>query len=542
MRFPDPDKSRLILLGTSGYEHETLDNLPSVTNCLSELRNVLTSSETGGFLSEHCLFLENDVEPRDIASRIQQFAATANDTLAVWFIGHGLFDIRSRKLHLALSRTDPQDLYYTALPFEHLRDAILASPAEVKILMLDCCFSGKAISEMVMGSSTFADLISEEVAVEGTYIMTACSGREIALTLPGAPYTVFTGTALDALRRAIPLPMGDLFREVSRTLRGQRRPVPHQASNGTAADLALVRGAAAPARGTSGGVAFTLNPPDDPASKVRGQGASMEEFFRAMAGRAEAWRRTSESTEPDAVLGPLSAAEVEERIAVLRAEAEVVAEEGSELPPGEVIAILRKIITEMLGLGEPDHLSVLRVRDLHALWLGVAGRYEEAARLCHRLVRTREELHGPEHGDVLTSRHNLAHIVGLTGDTTGAVRNFESIVEDRKRILGDRNRDTLLSMDALAYWVALDGDTLRAVNMYRALYEEDDWRSGPNDERTLKFLSRLAWAQGLANDASGAHSSYSELTERWASLDRPESPETLKFREFRDQWGQKGSS
>ena len=547
MRFPNPDASRLILLGASSYEHETLNDLPAVDNCIRELRDVLTASGTGGFLPANCLIPSSDVELRRLVAQIQQFSLAAEDVLVIWFIGHGVFDIENRKLHLALSETDPANLYYTALPFEQLRKAFLASPAEVKILMMDCCFSGKVITEMAMGMPDLSGLFREQVVVEGTYIMTACSGQEIALALPGDRFTAFTGSVIEALRGAVPLPMGDLFREVSRKLRGKLLPAPHQASSGTAGDLALLRPAPSSDATMVGGVTFTFYPPDDPTSAARGR-LSTRTPGRGYAEDEPIQWESPEIQRSGAASAPLTTAELEIRMQLLCADAEVIGWSGAESPSGEteshpeqIIAEFRQIITDMVQLGKPDHPLALKVRDLYAYWLGRAGLYREAVHQCSRLVKAREELYGPEHADVLASRHNLAHMIGLTGKAVVAVTQFEQIVEDRKRLLGDRHRDTLLSMSGLAYWNALSGEVLRSVEMYEELYVDDDWRLGPLDQQTLQSLSLLAWAQGLANDPVGARDSYVDLAERWAALNGPECPEALKYAKFLEYWAKKVS-
>jgi hypothetical protein len=193
VRFPHRDTSRLVIVGPSDFEHTTLENLPAVARCADRLRDVLTNAGAGGFLPEHCLLSDGGMEPAELAGRIQLFASKAEDVLALWMIGHGLIDVDSRKLHFALKRTDPENLYYSALPFDAVKKTIRASTAAIKLLMLDCCFSGKAITDMALaGASEIREILSEEVAVEGTLIVTACSAREIALAPPGDEYTAFT--------------------------------------------------------------------------------------------------------------------------------------------------------------------------------------------------------------------------------------------------------------------------------------------------------------------------------------------------------------
>lgn len=547
MRFPNPTESRLILIGASSYEHEALVKLPAVDNCILDLRDILTAADIGGFLPENCLIPERNTRPQDLAQQIEEFSHEARDVLAIWFIGHGLFEVQSRKLHLALSGTDPGNLYWTALAFDLLRRAILTSPAKVKILMVDCCFSGRVIQEMAMGAPELLELAHEQIAVEGTYIMTACSGQDLAISPLGERYTAFTGCVIEAFRRAAPLPMSDLYRDVSRKLRGKDLPPPQQASSATAADLALVR--PSPSRHSTGaaGVSFTFDPPDEPEAATRG--LLDTDTLTYVPNHLQVPREGPEAGPYTTALAPpLSEEELNERMGSLYAAAEAVGGPGEESNPGsvgsrpeQVIAKLRQLITDMVQLGQPAHPLVLTARDLYAFWLGRAGLYVEAAHQCSRLVQAREELYGPEHADVLASRHNLAHMIGLTGKTGLAVSQFKLVFEDRKRLLGDHHADTLLSKRGLAYWNARNGDLPQSVEMHRELYSDDDFRLGPLDQQTLRSLSLLAWVQSLADDSAGARDSYRDLAGRWATLNGAGSPEALKFARFGDYWAERAS-
>lgn len=546
MRFPDPESSRLILLGTSRYEHHMLANLPAVDNCIQDLRALLTASNTGGFLPVNCLIPDDSAGLPKLVDDIKEFSLPAHDVLVAWFIGHGMFDIETRRLHLALGKTDPAHLGFTALPFEQLKKAFLDSPSEVKVLMVDCCFSGKVIAEMTMGVPDLTGLVREQAVVAGTYIMTACSGQDIALAPPDDRYTAFTGSVIKALQGAIPLTMRDLFREVSRSLRERMLPEPHQASSSTAAEIALLRPAQPPSLSMAG-VTITIDAPDDPESTVAGRLGARTNGPNSVINDDNPLRvRGSLSAIPNTVFAPLSETEVEERMQSLCEDAEAVAwsaaeslQNEGEVRAGQVIIKLRQVITDMVQLGKPAHPLALRVRDLYAYWLGRANLHRDAVDQCRRLVKVRLELYGPEHDEVLASRHNLAHMIGLAGDTAAAVSEFELLVEDRKRLLGDRHRDTLRSRSGLAYWTALSGGALKAVSMCEELYGDYDWSSGPNDLETLKSRSLLAWAQGLAHDPVGARDTYADLAARWTVLNGPECPEANKYTELRDYWARK---
>ena len=539
MRFPHRETSRLVIVGPSTYDHQALENLPAIANCSKQLQAILTDGNAGGFLPEHCLVSDGDVAPRQLTDRIEQYTSAAQDVLALWLIGHGLLDVETRKLHFALKATNPEDLYYTALPFDRLRRAIRDSPAKIKILMLDFCFSGTAITEMAMtGSREVEEIVGAEVDVEGTCIVTACSGRGIALAPPGGKYTAFTGAALEVLEAAAPIAMGEMIPRVGRLLKGRDYPLPHHAASDTAADLALVRGPVSPpAESSCVALQVQVVPPKPPGAPADEQ----RPIARMAAAQGAIVQRVAPKTQ-EHPLQPTDADACELSMLQLCTAAEEAARNDKELGSDLVIAALRKIITEMISLGGSTHSSTLEVRDLYGFWLARAGRYPDAGRLFSRLAQARAQIHGPEHPSVLASRHNLAHMTGLAEDVPGAVSQFTSLTEDRKRVLGDHHPDTILSMDGLAYWTARSGNTSKAVAMYLELSDDEDWQSGPDDRRTLEFLSQLAWAKGLNDDPAGARDSYADLAERWASLEGAQSPQARKYAEFRDHWAARAQS
>jgi hypothetical protein len=539
VRFPDRDRSRLVIVGPSDYDHSALENLPAAANCSKRLRAVLAGGDSGGFRPEHCLVSDGNIAPQQLADQIHRFAAAAGDVLALWLIGHGLLDVDNRKLHFALKATDPEDLYYTALPFDRLKRAIRDSPAEIKVLMLDCCFSGRVITEMAMsGSVGLEEVVSAEVAVEGTYIVTACSGRDIAIAPPGGQHTAFTGAMLEVLQERAPIVMGDMVRQGARLLKNRSLPRPQFAASDTASDLALVReSVSARPEFDRGGLQIKVAPPQPkgaPADEGRPatataavQGATMQRVDRQPGGQA-------------IIVDDADAREL--GMLQLHADAEEEARDDKGLGPEVVIAALRKIITDMIPVGGSTHPLTLAARDLYGFWLSRAARYDDSIRQFSRLAQARAQILGPEHPSALASRHNLAHVVGLAGNTSGAVSQFAAVAEDRKRILGDRHPDTLLSIDGLAHWTAVSGNTSRALVMYEALLEEEDWHSGPGDKRTLEWLSQLAWVRGLGGDAAGARDSYADLAERWESLEGAQSAQARKYAEFRNQWAARAQS
>src|SRR5213593_3326478 len=149
-RYPNRDTSRLVLIGTSTFEHpDKLANLPGVRGNLSDLERVLTDPVRGVFDPAHTDVVDTPDSPGGLMDRLYAAAEQAEDVLMVYYAGHGTLD-RHGELHLAVRQTDPalHKVRVTAVPFTAIRQVIEDSPARIRVVVLDCCFSGKAAGAM----------------------------------------------------------------------------------------------------------------------------------------------------------------------------------------------------------------------------------------------------------------------------------------------------------------------------------------------------------------------------------------------------------
>ena len=73
---------------------------------------------------------------------------------------------RRHDLYLGLPDSEWVEPEFNSLEYDKLRSAVLDSPAAAKVIVLDCCFSGRVVTD------TMADPVSEiigQVEVDGTY-------------------------------------------------------------------------------------------------------------------------------------------------------------------------------------------------------------------------------------------------------------------------------------------------------------------------------------------------------------------------------------
>jgi len=251
---PDPASSRAVIIGTSSYRH--LEQLPAVTANLRDLSAALRDAMLWGLPEQHCTVVADPRDATAMLDPVHQAGSEATDTLLVYYSGHGLRDTDSTDLYLALCDSR-ENAEYSAVAYNHLRAAIRGSRAERKIVVLDCCFSGRAAR--TLGGN--GNVLAVQAAVEGAYVLTASPRNLMALSPEGETYTAFTGELLNLLRSGLPegpelIDLETVYQVLSDRLRAKNRPQPQCSQENNIGRLPLVRNKANSARswGPSGPV------------------------------------------------------------------------------------------------------------------------------------------------------------------------------------------------------------------------------------------------------------------------------------------------
>lgn len=245
-RLPDPQLSRAVLIGASSYHSTDLPALPAVRNNLSGMASVFTAPERGALPRDHCTVIVDPGEPRIISAALREAGRRAEDTLLVYYAGHGLLGPRLDALYLATTGTALDDLRYSALHIDAVRETFLDSRATNRVLILDCCFSGRAIEHM-MGN--IEGLLLEKVNINGACVMASAPANWHALAPREARYTAYTGALLDLLREGIAdgpevLPIRLVHERLSQIMAARGLPEPQLSATNTVEQLGLVRNSA----------------------------------------------------------------------------------------------------------------------------------------------------------------------------------------------------------------------------------------------------------------------------------------------------------
>nr|ABW96535.1 hypothetical protein [Streptomyces spiroverticillatus] len=161
--------TRVLLIGTGTHGAASgLPPVPAVMGTLADLGQVLV--ERCGLAEENLRVIRDPANPTELGIAIAQEAERAEDVLWVYYVGHGLVN-PAGELYLATVATDsrPGWVAYTALAYTAVRGSLLQTAARSIVVVLDCCFSGRAVD--VLGSA-------EEQEVDLARVLPSAPSRE----------------------------------------------------------------------------------------------------------------------------------------------------------------------------------------------------------------------------------------------------------------------------------------------------------------------------------------------------------------------------
>ncbi|GIM89917.1 caspase, EACC1-associated type [Paractinoplanes toevensis] len=240
-------RAEVLLCGTGTHKRGSrLKNIPSVKATLTDLAEVL---------AERCGARKPTVEidPKNLSelgAAISNAARRADEVLIVYYVGHGMVDPEGT-LHLAAAQSDPRPdaIEHTALSYATVRRYVRNSPAALKIVILDCCYSGIAVGNL--GS---ADDIGQRAAIDGAYVLTS-AGDEASIAPPGARHTAFSGELIKLLENGDPdggpeITLDSMYAYLVRVLSAAGYPRPRRRVIGVADQFVLADNPARPAEGT----------------------------------------------------------------------------------------------------------------------------------------------------------------------------------------------------------------------------------------------------------------------------------------------------
>ncbi|MEV4399207.1 caspase family protein [Nonomuraea sp. NPDC049607] len=225
--------ARVLVVGSGAYVAQSrLRAVPAVERTVVDLGRHLT--ERTGLDPAHLTTLVNPRDPQEFGSALVDVVEQADDVLVFYYVGHGLISPRG-ELHLGTFST--VDLTqgiasHQALPYSTVSDVLSECRAQLVLIVLDCCFSGRAQTVIQPGiDQVFA------ASRHGSYVLAAAGRDEAAWALEGERHTIFSGALIDLLAGGDPaagpyLTLDDVHRSLSRRLSERGLPAPRRQATG----------------------------------------------------------------------------------------------------------------------------------------------------------------------------------------------------------------------------------------------------------------------------------------------------------------------
>ncbi|MEV8638774.1 caspase family protein, partial [Streptosporangium sp. NPDC051023] len=221
--------ARVVVVGSGTYTAgSSLPEVGAVADTVTDLGRCLV--ERAGLDPAALTTMIDPAGPVEFGAALVKAARQATDVLVVYYLGHGLVDT-GNELHLATHAT--ADLTkgipaHQALPYATLRQVVAQCTAPVIVIVMDCCFSGRATPAAREAGQRLL-----EATPQGTYLLAAAGRDQAAWAPPGQRHTAFTGALITLLTDGDPtapavLTLDDIYRCLARTLPEQGFPAPRR--------------------------------------------------------------------------------------------------------------------------------------------------------------------------------------------------------------------------------------------------------------------------------------------------------------------------
>ncbi|MFE9725829.1 hypothetical protein ACFYQ5_20080 [Streptomyces sp. NPDC005794] len=250
-----------VLIGTGHHvPGSQLPDLPAVATTLDDLESALR--DVCGITGPDRIHrVREGAAAAEVIASVERAVAEATGPVLLYYVGHGLLG-PADELYLATYASSDQERISGAVSYRTLRD-LLSDAFGGSIVVLDCCFSGRAAAPAGGAGQAWEPFASARP--DGSLLLTSASGYDLSFAPPGERHTLFSGRLLELLTTGDPtgplwLTMDSLYVALDRHFRDE--PVrPRRQGEGTLGTLPVARNRAYRATGATAPV---LPPADVP--------------------------------------------------------------------------------------------------------------------------------------------------------------------------------------------------------------------------------------------------------------------------------------
>ncbi|MFG3702927.1 caspase domain-containing protein, partial [Micromonospora sp. NPDC047620] len=190
---------RALLIGVAEYDDVRFRDVPAAINSVRAMQSVLTDPALCGWDAGSVSVLENPRRPVEVGHALRCAALESSEILLMYFVGHGTLN-EEGELCLAVGESVRSEMEFSGVEYKQLRRILKKSIARTKIVILDCCYSGKAI-EALAGDADIADVAE----VSGAYTLTAADqSAHVPSVADPMVRTSFTNALVDVVTQGVP--------------------------------------------------------------------------------------------------------------------------------------------------------------------------------------------------------------------------------------------------------------------------------------------------------------------------------------------------
>lgn len=205
-----------LLIGVNAYQD---DNLPSLRFSASDcqgLGEALTEATQGFPRKESIVHHDFGFRPptlEAVRESLKQIVAAAKpeDTILLYFSGHGVLDRDSEQVVLCLADTNKDDLHHTGLKLPEVLELLGNSSVHSQMLWLDACHSGDVTLRGAKGEARDSVVLNPTARLEqvlrkraaqsrGFYALLSCDQKQRSWEFPELKHGLFTYYLMEGLR------------------------------------------------------------------------------------------------------------------------------------------------------------------------------------------------------------------------------------------------------------------------------------------------------------------------------------------------------
>ncbi len=231
----DYTTTKVLLIGAGNFSANSgFEPIPNIEVNLNLLQQTLSDKEIIGIDQRHIKVSLNEGKTQ-IIRHLQDIAYETRNkesTLIVYYAGHGQLSAQDYQLYLTSYETSLKYLDAEGIHINEIKKFINRSSASVKILILDCCYSGHALGMM---SAAVQKIETGLKGFEGAYMIVSSPEDEPSLfpvDFPEQP-TYFTGKLLETINGGIEnrgqyCTLEELYQKIKEDSFAENKPQPRQ--------------------------------------------------------------------------------------------------------------------------------------------------------------------------------------------------------------------------------------------------------------------------------------------------------------------------